>query len=123
MVIQYSSNSREINMNLHTNPRILSILLIFFLTGFCLLGISALMQFDHPLEHYIDLLMHDRVVQMIMFDFLFVFIWVFLWMIDQEKPFRRYVFRWILIGMIAATLMIYLFILLDRRKPRPGENL
>jgi uncharacterized BrkB/YihY/UPF0761 family membrane protein len=102
-------------MNLHTNPRVLLILLVLLLIGFTLLGILALRQFDHPLDHYWNLLVHDRIVDMIMFDFFFFFVWVYFWMTDRGKSAGRVVFLWLRIGVIAATLMIYLYILTGRK--------
>ena len=94
---------------------------VLFVAGFIILGLLTLGQFDHPLSHYGDLLMHDHIVQMIMFDFLFFFLWVFFWMIDRGKVRNRRVFSWLLVGLVAATLMIYLFIL-SEREPDSGRK-
>lgn len=103
-------------MELHTNNKLLSLLLVVFMIGFVALGILALDQFNHPFDHFRDLVTHDRVVQMIMFDFIFFFIWVFLWMIDRGKKTGRVVVPWLVVGIVAATLMVYIFILTGRKR-------
>ncbi len=108
-------------MEYHTNPRILLILLIVFAGGFIIIGFCALGEYANPLQHLWDLLVHDHVVQLIMFDFLFFFVWVFLWMIDRGKLRNRRMFPWLVVGIVAATLMIYIFILSERR-PDAGEG-
>ncbi len=102
-------------MQLHTNKKILSVLLLLFSIGIIALGILSLSQFDHPLEHFRDLVLHDRIVQMIMFDFLFFFTWVFLWMIDRGQEHRRMVFPWLILGILAASWMILVFIVTERK--------
>ena len=102
-------------MELHTNKKLLTLHLILFVTGFTVLAILAFGQFTNPFDHFADLLLHDRIVQMVMFDFFFFFLWVLYWMIDRGKRSGRRVLPWVLVGILAATLMIYIFILTERK--------
>lgn len=101
--------------DLHTNRALMTILLVIFTVGFILLGILSLLEYEHPLSHYMELLFHDRIVQIIMLDFLFFFIWVVLWMIDCGRKSGRSAIGWIPLGLIAASLMIYLYVITERK--------
>jgi hypothetical protein len=101
---------------LHTNRTLMLILLLSFMGGSIWLGILSRSAYEHPLQHYIDLLLNDRIVQIIMLDFLFFFIWVVLWMADQRRETGRRVVLWIPLGLVAASLMIYLFIIARRKE-------
>jgi lysylphosphatidylglycerol synthetase-like protein (DUF2156 family) len=72
-------------MQLHTHRALLLPLFVVFLGGFFLLGWLALAAYKSPLEHLWDLTRHDRIFQLVLYDFLFFFVWVFLWMIDRGK--------------------------------------
>ncbi len=117
-------------MELHTNPalrgpihrdkKVLTILVIPFLIAFAALTWMAWSEMEAPLQHTWDLLKHDRIFQMVMLDFTFFFIWVFLWMIDRARKTQRNPFPWIIVGLLVATLMIYLFVLTEpRREDQP----
>ncbi len=110
-------------MELHSDRRIAGIILAAFVIPFVAVGIMALLEGADPVSHLFDLLLHDRVVQLIMIDFVFFFVWVVLWMIDLGRREKRNVLVWIPLGLIAGTLMITLFVLSNPRKTeRPSAE-
>lgn len=102
-------------MPLHTNRRLLVALTIPFTITFLVLLWSSVAGTGNPGARFFDLLFHDRVFQLVMFDFTFFFIWVFLWMIDRGREKGRMVFPWLIVGLLCATLMIHLFIATEKQ--------
>ncbi len=109
-------------MPYHLRRPLLSVLLILFLISFVVIGWFALREGVSPVSHFFDLLQHDRVMQLVMLDFTFFFIWVFLWMIDRARQTNRTAAPWIIVGILAASLMIYLFILTEKNR-NPASSL
>ena len=107
-------------MNLHTNQRLMIVLLIPFSVTMATLFWLSLAEYPHPIGHFLDLLEHDRVFQMVMFDFTFFFLWVIFWMIDRARKTGQAVFPWIVVGLVCATWMIYLFVATGRRVREKG---
>ncbi|MBI3766770.1 MAG: hypothetical protein HY277_09765 [Ignavibacteriales bacterium] len=75
----------------------------------------SLIEAQSPFAHFWNLMLHDRIFQVVMLDFTFFFVWVFFWMIDRARMNGRNPYPWLLVGMCVATLMIYLYILTERR--------
>lgn len=109
-------------MQLHTHRPILWGLLIMFLLGFIWLGWLYIVETPEPLSHAKELIVGDRFVQFLLFDFACFFIWVALWMIDFSCPRHRSPYPWILLGLIAATAMICGFVLAMGRRNHNFED-
>ncbi len=110
-------------MELHTDRRVIRIILVAFALSYLIFGELAMREWSDPVAHFLDLLLHDRVVQLIMIDFFFFFVWVVFWMIDYGRRERRRVLYWIPLGAIAATLMITLFLLFSVPKGARAHRL
>ncbi len=102
-------------MTYHLHCPLLFGLLFLFLISFGIVGWLALHEGVSPISHFFDLLLHDHVMQLVMLDFAFFFVWVFLWMIDRARQTNRSAAPWIIVGIFAASLMIYFFILTEKR--------
>jgi hypothetical protein len=73
--------------------------------------LMALAEGTNPFVHCWDLLLHDRVAQIIMADFTFFFLWVFCWMVDDGKRRWGTILPWMVVGIAGATWMITLYII------------
>jgi uncharacterized BrkB/YihY/UPF0761 family membrane protein len=115
--------SKDIMEPLHTNKRLLSILFILFCVVFVGLGVLTLIECPSPFAHALDLLLHDRIVQLVMVDFAFFFLWVYFWIIDQSRATKRNPIPWFIVGLIAATIMIYAFVLSGQKRQKHLERM
>ncbi len=105
-------------MELHTNRKLLLGLLIAFCLGFAVLMWIAWTEIPAPLDHLWQLTLHDRMFQLVTLDFLFFFFWVFFWMVDRARRTQRNLFPWLIVGLLSATLMIFLFILTESKREK-----
>ncbi len=106
-------------MALHTRRKTAYILLGGFTAAFLALGIAALREHPDPVGHFIDLLLHDRVMQIVMADFAGMFAWVFCWMLDDARKRGKKPWGWLVVGAIGATWMIALYLV---RRPADGRT-
>jgi hypothetical protein len=103
-------------MKLHKNKAALHVLLVLFVAGVLALGTLTLIEDSAPFAHAWRLLLNDRIMQLVMWDFLFFFVWVCFWIHDDARERSRRRVPWFLLGVIAATLMIYVYVLCGERR-------
>ncbi len=101
-------------MNLHTSRPIAGALFTAFSLAAASLGALAFAEGTNPFTHALELLLHDRVVQIIMADFTFFFLWVLCWMIDDGTKQWRKIIPWMIVGLAGATWMITLYVMTRR---------